>query len=56
MRQAGAWNIGQDKDSCVVYGMPREAAECGALDEVASLNDIGGRIMARLRLLDRGNG
>jgi two-component system chemotaxis response regulator CheB len=53
MKQAGAWNIGQDKDSCVVYGMPREAAEIGALSEVASLNDIGACLMARLRLLDR---
>ena len=53
MKQAGAWNIGQDKDSCVVYGMPREAAEIGALNEVASLNDIGARLMARLRLLDK---
>jgi hypothetical protein len=29
MRQAGAWNIGQDQaldGRCVVYGMPREAA------------------------------
>jgi two-component system, chemotaxis family, protein-glutamate methylesterase/glutaminase len=56
MKKAGAWNIGQDKDSCVVYGMPREAAEIGALDEVATLNDIGGRILSRLRHLDRGNG
>jgi len=55
MKKAGAWNIGQDKESCVVYGMPREAAEIGALDEVAPLSDIGSRIMARLRLLDRGN-
>jgi two-component system chemotaxis response regulator CheB len=54
MRKAGAWNIGQDKDSCVVYGMPREAAEVGALNEVAPLNEIGARIMTRLRLLDRG--
>src|SRR5690606_25377205 len=53
MKQAGAWNIGQDKDSCVVYGMPREAAEIGALNEVASLNDIGACLMARLRLLDK---
>lgn len=53
MRQAGAWNIGQDKDSCVVYGMPREAADIGALDEVASLSEIGNRIMTRLRTLDR---
>lgn len=50
MRQAGAWNIGQDQESCVVYGMPREAARVGAIDEVASLNDIADRILARLRL------
>jgi len=57
MRQAGAWNIGQDQASCVVYGMPREAAEVGALDEVASLADISGSIVAKLRALDkRGTG
>ena len=49
MRQAGAWNIGQDQGSCVVYGMPREAAQVGAVDEVASLNDVAARILARLR-------
>ena len=53
MRQAGAWNIGQDQASCVVYGMPREAAEVGALDEVATLADIAGSIVAKLRSLDR---
>jgi two-component system chemotaxis response regulator CheB len=49
MRQAGAWNIGQDQDSCVVYGMPREAAQVGAVDEVTSLNNVAARILARLR-------
>lgn len=53
MRQAGAWNIGQDQASCVVYGMPREAAEVGALDEVAPLGDIAGCILARLRAMDK---
>jgi two-component system chemotaxis response regulator CheB len=53
MRQAGAWNIGQDQASCVVYGMPREAAEIGALDEVASLGDISRRIVAKLSALDK---
>lgn len=53
MRRAGAWNIGQDKDSCVVYGMPREAAEVGALTEVAPLDEIGQHILAHLRLIDR---
>ena len=37
LRKAGAWTIGQDQDSCVVYGMPREAATIGALEEVAPL-------------------
>jgi two-component system chemotaxis response regulator CheB len=49
MRQAGAWNIGQDQESCVVYGMPREAALVEALDEVSSLSNIATRVMARLR-------
>jgi two-component system chemotaxis response regulator CheB len=49
MRQAGAWTIGQDQASCVVYGMPREAAAIGAVAEVAPLSEIAERIMAALR-------
>jgi two-component system chemotaxis response regulator CheB len=49
MRRAGAWTIGQDEASCVVYGMPREAALVGAVDEVAPLARIPERILARLR-------
>ena len=52
MRRAGAWNVGQDQASCVVYGMPREAALAGALDEVAPLNAIAAAVMARLKALD----
>ncbi|CAG0999928.1 partial Protein-glutamate methylesterase/protein-glutamine glutaminase, partial [Rhodocyclaceae bacterium] len=54
MRKAGAWTIGQDKDSCVVYGMPREAANVGAVEEVAPLAEVGQRILAKLRQWDRG--
>ena len=32
--------IGQDKDSCVVYGMPRALAEAGLTNEVVPLNKI----------------
>lgn len=53
MRQAGAWTIGQNQESCVVYGMPREAAQVGAVEEVAALSDVSDRIMARLRAFDR---
>lgn len=44
MRQAGAETIGQDETSCVVYGMPREAALLGAVGTVASLDRIAERI------------
>jgi two-component system chemotaxis response regulator CheB len=44
MRQAGAETIGQDEASCVVYGMPREAALLGAVATVASLDRIPERI------------
>ncbi|MFA6313413.1 MAG: chemotaxis response regulator protein-glutamate methylesterase [Sterolibacterium sp.] len=54
MRQAGAWTIGQNQDSCVVYGMPREAALIGAVEEVVPLSEVSERIMSRLRALDRG--
>jgi two-component system chemotaxis response regulator CheB len=49
MRQAGAWTIGQDQESCVVYGMPREAAQIGACCEVSPVTQIAERIMAALQ-------
>jgi two-component system chemotaxis response regulator CheB len=49
MRQQGAWNIGQSEESCVVYGMPREAALAGAVDEVVALNHIAERLLHKLR-------
>jgi len=44
LRQAGAWTIAQDRDSCVVYGMPREAAALGAACEVLALGEIAAHI------------
>ncbi|MEM6587131.1 MAG: CheB methylesterase domain-containing protein [Pseudomonadota bacterium] len=41
MRKRGAWTIGQDQDSCTVYGMPRAAAKAGALSEELPLSQIG---------------
>lgn len=49
MHRAGAWTIGQDQESCVVYGMPREAAQIGACSEVAPVTQIGERILAALQ-------
>jgi two-component system chemotaxis response regulator CheB len=46
MREAGARTLAQDEASSVVFGMPREAIERGAVDEVASLRAIPARILA----------
>ncbi len=44
MRQSGARTIGQDEESCVVYGMPKVAREIGAVEKQASLVEIPGII------------
>jgi two-component system, chemotaxis family, response regulator WspF len=42
LREAGFHTIAQDRESCVVYGMPKAAAEMGAAAEIVSLNDFPG--------------
>jgi two-component system chemotaxis response regulator CheB len=46
MRNAGAHTIAQDEASCVVYGMPREAAELGAAARVLPLLNIASAMLA----------
>ena len=48
MRQGGARTFGQDEATCVVYGMPREAALIGAVEEVAALGELPRRVMQAL--------
>ena len=45
MRNAGAQTIAQDEASCVVYGMPREAAALGGACEVVALKHIAPRLL-----------
>ena len=40
LHDTGAQTIGQDQQSCVVYGMPRAAFEAGAVDVQMSLDEI----------------
>ena len=40
MREAGAKTIGQDEASCVVYGMPKEAYEIGAVEQQLTLHKV----------------
>ncbi len=48
MRKAGAFTIAQDKESCVVYGMPMVANNLGAASVSAPLEQIAGLITTRL--------
>ena len=48
MRQAGAYTIGQDKESCVVYGMPMVAYNIGAVQIQGSCEDIAGILLRQL--------
>jgi two-component system chemotaxis response regulator CheB len=40
MKNEGAYTIAQDEKSCIVFGMPKEAIERGAVTKVVSLNHI----------------
>jgi len=43
MRHAGARTIGQEKSTCVVYGMPKVAYDLGAVEYQEKLQDIAKR-------------
>jgi len=48
MHEAGAFTIAQDEKSCVVYGMPKVAAELGAVNKIMPLEDIPGELMKQM--------
>ncbi len=48
MKDAGSYNFVQDEASCIVFGMPREAIQEGAADEVLSLTSIAPALLAKL--------
>ena len=48
MKNSGAYTIGQDKESCVVYGMPCVAFEEGAVIKQAPLSEIKNIIIGML--------
>lgn len=48
MKNAGAFTVGQDKETCVVYGMPMEAYKLGAVQVQAPLYRITDIILDKL--------
>jgi two-component system response regulator WspF len=48
LRRAGWHTVAQDESTCVVYGMPKAAAEIGAAVQIASLEEIAALLANRL--------
>jgi two-component system, chemotaxis family, protein-glutamate methylesterase/glutaminase len=46
MKEAGATTIAQDEESCVVFGMPKEAINLGAVDYIENIERIPERLLA----------
>lgn len=46
LHDRGARTVAQDEESCVVFGMPKEAIQLGAVDQVLPLDEIAAAIVA----------
>ena len=49
MKDAGAFTIAQDEESCVVFGMPGEAIRLEAVHKVLPLSKIPGEVCTAAR-------
>ncbi len=48
MKESGAFTLAQDEASCVVFGMPKEAIQAGAADQVVPLDRMPKNILDAL--------
>jgi len=44
LKQNGSQTVAQDEASCIVFGMPRKAAEIGAVDKVLGIAEIRSKL------------
>jgi len=47
MKNSGAYTIAQDEESCVVFGMPKEAIKLGAVDKILPLEEIADYVIRK---------
>ena len=50
MKEAGSFNIAQDEKSCVVFGMPKEAIQLGAIDKIVNLDNIANELIKQFQV------
>ena len=51
MKRSGAVNIAQDENSSVVFGMPKEAINIGAVDYIQDVNNIANKAISLLEIM-----
>lgn len=49
IRNSGGYTIAQDEKTSTVYGMPKAAVECGAIDAILPLEGIAGKIIKLMK-------
>jgi two-component system chemotaxis response regulator CheB len=47
MHNAGSWTVAQNEETCVVYGMPKEAVKRNAVDRELPLLEIAGNLIRK---------
>jgi len=50
MKNAGAYTVAQNEETCVVYGMPAAAVALGATDKVLALDKISGDLLKQINV------
>jgi two-component system chemotaxis response regulator CheB len=48
IREAGGRTLAESEESCVIYGMPKAAAEAGVVDRVVALPRMADEILAEV--------
>ena len=51
MHDCGAYNLAQDEESSIVWGMPGEAVKAGAVDKVLNLQDLPMATINRAKMM-----
>lgn len=54
MHEKGAYTLAQDEQTCVVFGMPKEAIRIGAVDDVIPIQHISRAILRFLQTQEKG--
>jgi two-component system chemotaxis response regulator CheB len=49
MKKSGAYTLAQNEESCVVFGMPKEAIKMGAADKIVALSEVSRSIVMALQ-------